>query len=461
MVVGEIEVGTDVLVIGSGPAGYTAAMRCGRMGLDTTLAGTLLGGVCLNLGCIPYKSLLYSLGLLLEARESGSSGAKERAMIDLKRAQERKDQVIHRLRDGIAGELKRCSVQVMEGFCSFESSSTAIVRGSHGSQHIEFKRAVIATGSRFQLPEGIRIEGTRMITPYGLAAIDKIPDHAAVLGGGFSGMTSTSLLSRMGAEVTFAYKGKSPVSSIDGDILRPALQWMEKNKVRLLPEASWQVSSDGRAVKIISRGKEEDITPDLIVFATPQVPNTDRLNIGRTKVKLDRKGFVIVDGDYRTADPAIYAIGDVLGGVRNASTAYREGISVANVLTGKPGLPGYQAMPFTMYTEPPIATAGLTETQARAKGMDVVVGKAPYSIVGAATLSDKTAGLAKVVADKASHRILGVQVIGADSGNIIAEGILAIEMGARLEDVALTMHPHPELCEVFYEACARAARLCP
>jgi dihydrolipoamide dehydrogenase len=459
LVVGEIEIGTDVLIIGSGPAGYTAAIRCGQMGLDTTLAGTQLGGVCLNLGCIPYKSLLHSLSLIFEAREAKLFGVDEQAILDLKRAQEWKDKVIGRLKDGIACMLKTSSVEVMDGTCSFESSSTAIVRSIHGNQRIAFKRAIIATGSRFRAPEGVHLDGVRMTNPSGLSRIDKVPGHAVVLGGGLSGMTTVSLLAKMGAEVTLVFKGKTPVRTVDDDILQPALQWLEKNKVRLVPGATWQVSPDGVSVKISSKAGAEEIKPEKVIFATPQEANTDSLNLNNTKVKLDEKGFVVVDGDFRTADPNIYAIGDVLGGARNASTAFREGLSVANILSGKPGLPDYQSVPYTMYTEPPIAAAGMTENQAREKGLDIVVGKAPYTANGAAALSGNVAGMAKVVADRASHRILGVQVVGKNSTDIIAEGILAVEMGARLEDVALTLHPHPELCEVLWEACARAAGL--
>jgi dihydrolipoamide dehydrogenase len=457
LVVGEIEVGTDVLIIGSGPAGYTAAIRCGQMGLDTTLAGTQLGGVCLNLGCIPYKSLLHSLSLVFEAREAKLFGVDEQASLDLKAAQEWKDKVIGRLKDGIAGVLKANSVEVMDGVCSFVSSNTAIVKSSHGSQRIEFKRAIIATGSHFRAPEGVHLDGVRMTNPSGLSRIDKAPGHAVVLGRGLSSMTTVSLLAKMGSEVTMAFKGPSPARTVDDDILQPALQWLEKNKVRLLPDATWQVSPDGTSVKITSRGREEELKPDRVIFVTPQEANTASLNLNNTKVKLDKKGFVTVDGDFRTTDPAIYAVGDVLGGARNASTAFREGLSVANSMAGKPGLPDYQAMPATIYTEPPIASAGLTEKQAMERKLDIIIGKAPYSVNGAAALAGNTAGMAKVVADKASHRILGVHIIGRNSTDLIAEGMLAIEMGARLEDVALTLHPHPELCEVFYEACARAA----
>jgi dihydrolipoamide dehydrogenase len=457
--VGEIDIGTNVLIIGSGPAGYTAAIRCGLQGLDATLVGTQLGGVCLHLGCIPIKALMHSLDLALEARESGKFGVKEQAAIDLKQAQEWKDKVIGRLQGGISNLLKAGGVQVMSGICSFESSSVAVVKSSHGNQRIDFKRAVIATGSHFKAPQGVRMDSRRIMTPYGLSRLDRAPENAVVIGGGLGGATTSSLLVKTGAKVTLAFKGKSLIGAVDDDILQPALQWLEHNGTTVLPEASWQVTPDGSGVKISSGGRNYDLKPDIVVFSTPQEPNIRGLNLQSTGVKLNDKGFIAVDDNFRTADPNIYAIGDVLGGARNASTAFREGISVASILAGKPGLPDYQAVPYTIYTEPQIASAGISEKHAKKTGLDVIVGKAPYSVNGAAALSGNTTGMAKVIADRTSHRILGVQIVGRNSTDIIAEGLLAIEMGARLEDVALTLHPHPELCEVFYEACARAAGL--
>ncbi len=186
---GEIGIGTDVLIIGSGPAGYTAAIRCGQLGLDVTLAGTQLGGVCLNLGCIPFKALMHSLDLTLEARESGIFGVDEQATLDLKRAHEWKDKVIRRLQGGIGGLLQASGVQVMDGVCSFVSSSTAIVKDAHGTQHIEFKRAVIATGSHFKMPDGVRM-GERVTNPYGLSRLEKVPGRVVVIGGGLGGATT-------------------------------------------------------------------------------------------------------------------------------------------------------------------------------------------------------------------------------------------------------------------------------
>ncbi|HUL62361.1 MAG TPA: FAD-dependent oxidoreductase [Methanocella sp.] len=457
MVVGEIDVGTDVLIIGSGPAGYTAAIRCGQLGLDTTLVGTQLGGVCLHLGCIPVKALMHSLDLTLEARGSAVFGVDEQATLDLKRAQEWKDKVIARLEGGIAGMLKASGVQVMAGIGSFTSSETATVKTPQGTQHINFRRAVIGTGSHFRLPDNVRLDGERVTNPYGITRLGQAPVKAVVVGGGLGGATTASLLAKMGAEVTVAYRGKALLAEVDDDVLRPALQWLQDNRVTLVPEATWQVSPDGRDVKVSAGGQDRDLKPDLVVFATPQEANTAGLGLEHTKVRLDGRGFVVADEGYRTTDPAIYAIGDVRGGARNASVAYREGLALAAILAGRTGMPDYVAVPYTIYTEPPIASAGVTERQAKKQGLEVIVGRATYAADGAAVLSGNVVGMAKVIADRASHRILGVQVVGRNATDIIGEGILAIEMGARVEDVALTLHPHPELCEVLYQACAHAA----
>jgi dihydrolipoamide dehydrogenase len=295
--------------------------------------------------------------------------------------------------------------------------------------------------------------------PYGVTRLTKKPGTALVLGGGLGGATTASLLAKMGVDVTVVYKGKTLVSIVDEDILTPVIEWLEGHRVRLYSEASWTIAPDRSSVTIDAGGQKHELRPDIIVLATAQQANVATLRLQNTQVKLNEKGFVVVDEDYRTSDPSVYAIGDVLGGPRNASVAYRDGLSLASILSGGPGLPVYQAMPFTMYMEPQISSAGLTENEAKKRGLDVLVSRAPYAVNGAAILAGYTRGMCKVVADKATHRILGVQIVGANAADIIGEGVLAIEMGARLEDVALTLHPHPELCEVFSEACARGAGL--
>lgn len=458
MVVGEIEIGTDILIIGSGPAGYTAAIRCGQLGLDVTMAGPQLGGVCMNLGCIPYKALMHSVDLTLEARESSLFGVDEQATLDMTRAQAWKDKVVSRLGNGLSRLLEASGVEVIDGLCSFESSSTAIVKSARGSQRIMFHRAVIATGSHFKTPEGVNPDGNRFITPYSLAHMASVPRSAVVLGGGIGSATTVSLLAKMGVEVSLAFKGKSLIGAVDDDVIQPAMSWLQGHGVKVYPSASWELTTDG-PVKISSEGKVVEVMPEKVIFVTSQEANTASLNLAATGVKLNEKGSVTVDGNYRTADSSIYAIGDVLGGSRNASTAFREGSSIANVLAGKPGLPEYRAVPMTIYTEPPIACAGMNESQAKKAGIDVVIGKSPYAANGAAVLSGDDEGFVKVIAEKSSGRIMGVEIVGKNATNLLGEGLLAIEMGARLEDIALTLHPHPELCEVFYDACARGAGL--
>jgi dihydrolipoamide dehydrogenase len=212
---------------------------------------------------------MHSLDLAIEAREASVFGIDEQATIDLKRAQEWKGKVIGRLESGILEMLKESDVDVMEGICSFQSSTTSIVKGSHGSQHIEFKRAVIATGSHFRMPEGIHMDGMRVTNPYGLTQLDKAPHQVVVPGAGLGGLTTASLLAKTGSEVTLVFKGKTPVRAVDDDILQPALQWLEKNKVRLVPRATWQVAPDGVSVKILTKAGAEELKPEQVIFASP------------------------------------------------------------------------------------------------------------------------------------------------------------------------------------------------
>lgn len=462
MVVGEIEIGTDVLVIGAGPAGYTAAIRCGQAGLDVTLVGPEIGGVCLNHGCIPIKVLAGSLDIAEEAKHSDRFGilAKD-VSVDISQLQAWKNTVVRTLESGISNMLSSSGVQVFKGKCSFTSSSTAIAGTVSGSQHIRFKRAVIATGAHFKTPDGVLFDGSRILTPYGIVRLKSVPEDAVILGGGVAGATVAPILAKMGAHVTLAYKGQSLAASLDDDVLEPAMDWFKNNGVQLLPGSKWVVSRDREniEVKIVSNGQEHVLTPEKVIIASPLAGNTNDIGLEIAKVAVDEKGFVKADDNFRTSSPQIYAIGDVLGSVRNASVAYREGLSVAEILSGKPGLPAIQAMPQTLYSEPPIASAGLSEKAAKKAGISIITGRSPYSANGNAVSHGFSSGLVKVVADQASHRILGVQISGKRSPEMIGEAILAIETGARLEDIALTLHPHPELTEALQDACARACGL--
>ncbi|WP_424356591.1 dihydrolipoyl dehydrogenase family protein [Methanocella sp. MCL-LM] len=460
MVVGDIEVGTDVLVIGAGPAGYTAAIRLGQTGLDVTLAGPELGGVCLNRGCIPVKGMIRTLDLAAEVKNADAMGIKTHGVeVELNKVQARNARVIGKLQSGIRSLLNASGVQVFEGTCSFTSSTTVAVRAHGGTQQVRFKKAIIATGLHYIVPEGIRPDGRHILFPHSIARLEKVPDSAVVLGGGIDGATMSSLLAKMGSKVTLAYKAASLVPAIDDDVLQPAMKNLEGLGVQAFSQASWEVSSDRREVTIRAGEEVHKRTPDLILVCSPMAPNLETLALDRTKVRLTDKGFIEVDDNYRTADPAIYAIGDVLGGRRNASTAFREGISVAEILAGKPGLPGFQAFPTTINVGLEIAAAGMGEKAAKKAGIEVTVSRSSYSVNGGAATFGMEDGFIKVVAEKQTGRILGTQIVGYRAGDLIGEALLAIETGSRLEDVALTLHPHPELNEIFADACARAAGL--
>lgn len=460
LVVGDIEIGTDVLVIGAGPAGYTTAIRLGEMDRDVTLVGPQIGGICLHQGCIPVKALAHLFDLAADVKRADARGLTAGDIsVDLAEFQAWKSQAIHKLETGISGMLNTAGVQVFEGTCSFTSSTTAAIRTHGGTQHISFGKAVIATGRHYTVPEGISPGGRRIVFPYALGQLKEVPRSAVVLGGGVAGTIAASVLAKMGSKVILAYKASSLIPAIDDDVLEPATRRMSATGITAFPGASWTVSADGNTVTVQSGGKTQSFNPDLTVICSPTRPNVDSLSLDRTKVKLDRRGFIEVDGTYRTTDPAIYAVGDVLGGLRNASVAFRDGLSVANVLAGKPGLPDYQAVPLTLEAGLDIASAGLSEQAARKAGIDVLITRSPFSANGGAAAVDRQEGLVKVIAEKSSGRVLGVQIVGPDAANLIGEAMLAIETGARIEDVALTLHPHPEITEVFADACARGASL--
>lgn len=460
MVVGDIEVGTDVLVIGAGPAGYTAAIRLGQADVDVTLAGPEIGGICLHHGCIPVKALEHTLSLAADLKAAETRGIRTGGVtVDLPGLQAWKKGVIQRLEAGVNGMLKASGVQVFDGTCQFTSSTTASVRSHGGTTHLNFKRAIIATGAHYSIPEGLSPDGKRIVFPYSVARLEAVPASALVLGGGVAGATMASLLARLGSKVSIAFKGQKLIGAVDDDVLQPALKKLAAGGVLLLPGASWSISADRSTVTVRSAEATHTLSPDLIVVCPRLKPTVESLALDRTKVKLTEKGFVAVGADYRTADPGIYAIGDVLGGRRNAAVAFRDGLSVADILTGKPGLPAFQAMPLTVDAGLKIACAGLGETEARQKGLEVVVSRSPYSANGGAATAAKPEGLAKVIAEKATGRILGAQIVGERAEDLLGEAMLALEMGARLEDVALTLHPHPEIVETFLDACARGAGL--
>jgi dihydrolipoamide dehydrogenase len=460
MVVGDIEIGTDVLIAGAGPAGYTAAIRCAQLGMDVTLVNkNELGGVCLHKGCIPVKTLLHIFRLIEDCRGASAMGIKADCVsVDIKKAYEWKDSVINRLENGIRELCKDSGVQILEGSCSFSSSSKAVVLGPSGTQHVNFKRAVIATGAHHKPLQGIPFDGKHVLNPNDVLALHDVSGDVVLMGGGYAAITLASLLASQVKRLTIIHKRKNILSFLDDELTQPVMDRFEEKGVRIYSSPFWTVDRPGEKVRVEfeHNGKKDSIDTDILVPAIGMLANTDGIGLENTGVKTVKDGFVQTDENYRTDDPVFYAIGDVRGKHCNASRAFREGSSLANILAGKPGYPDYMAMPQTISTDPEIASAGFTEKEAHKSGIDVIAGISPFKVNGRAVTMGKTDGFVKVVAEKSSHRILGIHIVGPEAFNLIEEGVLAIEMGARLEDVILTLHPHPTLSEIVREACTAA-----
>lgn len=460
MVVGSIDIGTDVLVIGAGPAGYTAAIRCAEMGLDTTLVNNYqLGGTCLHKGCIPIKTIQHSLNIAGECRRASKYGVHIKDVsFDLNEVYSWKDKVVSRLESGIRQLCQRNGVQLLEGTCTFRSSSRATVNGPSGSQGIEFNRAVIATGTHFKEIPGVPFDGERVLAPYDVLKLREVPEDIIILGSGYAGVTMGTLMAKMGTKVTIIHSKSKLLTCLDDDMLKPINDWFKEMGVRIYPNASWKVEilPDGVRVRFNSGGNEESVDAKKLIAGVGSIPNTEGLGLENTRVQVDDKGFVKVDSDLHTTDPSIYAIGDINGGLRNASRAFREGDYVARTLAGKPGLPEYQYIPFTISSEPEVASVGMSEIDVRSAGIDTLIGKISFAANGKAVSTGHATGFVKVLAERSTHRILGVHIIGPHASDIIDEALLAVEMGARLEDIILTIHPHPTLSEALQYACAMA-----
>jgi dihydrolipoamide dehydrogenase len=458
MVMGEATIETQVVVLGGGPGGYAAAFRAADLGLEVTMIDLepRPGGVCLFRGCIPSKTLLYLTNLIYDARRADHMGlAFGDPKIDVAGVRAWKDQVVDRLANGLVTLTKKREVQFLQGRAVFESSGSMRIGGS-STTHVKFKQAILATGSRPRSIPGVEFkENGRVMSSRGALKLADIPERLLVVGAGYVGLELGSVYAMLGSQVTMIELADELLPGADRDLVRPLAHRAEEifHAIHVSTKVTRLQEYDDR-VEVTLEGDVEkpEQTFDRVLVAIGRRPNSEDIGLENTRVGVNDRGFVQVDEHQRTADGQILAIGDVVGGMMLAHKAMYEGKVAAEVIAGEPAAFDVQAIPAVVYTDPQIAWAGLTETQAQKESREIRVTRFPWSASGRAMTIGAPEGMTKMIFDPKTERILGVGIVGREAGEMIAEGVLAIEMGAVAADLDLSIHAHPTLSETEEEA---------
>ena len=454
MVVGEVARPVEVLVIGGGPGGYTAAARAAELGKEVVLVeADRLGGVCLNVGCIPSKALITVAHDLARIEGLGDSGIKASATLDFAATQRWKQGIVDRLVGGV-GQLLR-GVEVVEGVARFLDPHRVAVESGEQVAHFRFGHAIIATGSRPAALPGLPADGVRVIDSTGALALGEVPSTLAVVGGGYIGMELGMAYAKLGARVTVVEALDRVLAGFDGDLVREVRRSLERLGVTVHTGARiGELTDDGLVVE--AAGETTTVPADRVLVAVGRRPNTDDLQLEEAGLSATGTGHLEVDGQRRTGVAHLYAIGDVTAGPALAHKAAAEGRVAAEAIAGLPS--GFdQVVPLIAFTDPELAAVGMTEDDARAAGCDVGTAKARFAASGRAATLGEPRGLAKLVYDASSDVVLGVHLAGPSASDLIGEATLAVETATRVEDLAATVHPHPTLVEILGDA-ARAAR---
>jgi dihydrolipoamide dehydrogenase len=449
---------TELVVLGAGPGGYTAAFYAAARGKKVALVemDDRLGGVCLTRGCIPSKTLLHAAKLISEAQESDFRGIHfDKPTIDLNKMRSWKDGILQKLSKGVSDLAQRRGVDVLYGRGYFEDSKTLRVETAKGQQFLTFDKAIIATGSSAAMPAAFDLGNKRIMTSTEALEIEEIPKKLLIVGGGYIGMELGTVYATLGSAVVIVEALGSILTGADPDLVRPIMKYAEKafKEVRTNVKVL-KMATSGRQIKVSMErnGEKTDELYDRVLVSVGRAPNTTNLGLENTKVQRDEKGFIKVDHEQRTADPNLFAIGDVAGGLLLAHKAAKEAHVAVEVITGEKSAFEDIVIPAVVFTDPELAWCGLTEAEARAKGKEIQVVKYPWSASGRAMSFDRTDGMTKLVIDPESERLLGVGIVGAGAGELISEAVVAIEMGATAKDLAESVHPHPTLSETIFEA---------
>lgn len=449
---------TEALVVGSGPGGYVAAIRLGQLGVQTTLVEKdRLGGICLNVGCIPSKALIRLARLKKRIESSQALGIETTGLrVDMKKVQAFKSRVVDRLVEGVEFLCKANKVKVVKGRAQFRGPHTIDVQAGNARETYEAKNVIIATGSRsFEIP-GFPFDGKHIISSTETLELTEVPRDFVVIGGGVTGLEIGTMYAQFGSRVTIIELLDQLLPGMDPELVRVLERALRKLGVTSHVKAKAKTYKNGKVIVELSDGKEIAVEADKVLVSVGRKPNSDQIGLETTGVAVDELGFIKVDKRQKTNVEGIYAIGDVTGPPLLAHKGSKEGIIAAEVIAGLKSVADFRAIANVAYTDPEIATVGMNEAQAKAAGYDPIVGKFPFTALGRAVLAGETDGFVKIVADRQSQAVLGVHIVGSEVADMISEGALAIEMGATLEDIGFTIHPHPTLPEALMEAAEAA-----
>jgi dihydrolipoamide dehydrogenase len=451
---------TQLAVVGGGPGGYTAAFLAADLGMRVTLVDEEAnpGGVCLYRGCIPSKALLHVAKVISESRQAANWGvefSEPRVKLDNLRAW--KNGVVKKLTGGLGQLSKQRSVRYVQGRASFLDSQTLkIDRSKGGEEQLAFEHAILATGSRPATLPTLSLQSPRVWDSTSALEIGEIPKTLLVIGGGYIGLELGSVYAALGTRVSVVEMMPSLLPGVDTDLVSILARRMEKTceSIRLNTKVA-AMKEEKKGIRVKFDGTENGGAGELfeaVLVAVGRKPNSSIAGLEKTEVELDQRGFVLVDAQRRTKEPSIYAIGDVAGEPMLAHKAFQEGRVAVEAIAGHKVAFEPSAIPAVVFTDPEIAWCGLTETQARQENRPVKTARFPWAASGRALTLDRTDGLTKLILDAGSERVLGIGVVGSGAGELIAEGVLAVEMAAVASDVKLSIHPHPTLSETIMES---------